>query len=506
MEEEEPRDLLDEPKKPSNPLKKIKTTGKTVINTTVNISKRVIGFFTNPAIPIPIKIGVIVVLAIVILVVVVLDAKADESSNAVNNTINSYLYTEGVDEEGKKLFLDKASLIKFPLKDINAIYDKFINDGKFANDIINEYKYIIGTKDVKDSDGVSSDNTANSDLLNLVKKAIAMAQKAEIKYGQDGRQTASTIEELDAITKTDCSGFVLSLFKVYLNIDVGSTSEDIKQKGESKHSENGWTAEIHEIGDGSQLQPGDILYRYNHVGIYVGDGKQVDHGGPGSANPSDSDSWRGPQNKEALNHGYTHYIRYTNPNVSAGGVADPNGNEAEGYARAYTDSKGRTYKEYGQSMAKWSNVTYWGSTIPYTGCGPTALAIIASGYGINETPETIANSMTPPTSSTELSRALKSTLKLKNTVYTSNQKEKMIENLKAERPVVISVFGTDGGAPANINFSAGRSHIIAALAINEDSSKVYIANPAASRNHGWVPIDDVIKCLDTYIITIDSDK
>lgn len=496
-----------EPKKPSNPFKKAKTTGKTVVNTTYNFAKKIISFFASPAVPFVVKIAVVSVIAIIIIVVVILDAKADENAKAVNETIKSYMDSESIDAEGKKYFKEKASLIKMPLKDINAMYEQFKNDDTFTTGVKQNYDYILGTKEIKDGDGQSSSaESASYDIINMVKKAVAMAQKGGIEYAKDGvgRQVASNMEELDALKRTDCSGLVWSLFKTFLNIDVGNDSETMKSNGDSKKSENGWTAEIHSIGDG-ELKPGDILYRQGHVGLYVGSygtNNHVDHGGGNDGNTP------GPNNTnyEGKGNPYTHYIRYTNPNATSnGGTADPNGNEAEGYARAFTDSKNRTYKEYGQSMSKWSNVTYWGNTIPYTGCGPTALAIIASGYGINETPETIANKMTPPTSSTELSRILSEVLGLKNTVYENNQKEKMIDNLKKGRPVVISVLGTEGGADAKYNFSGGKSHIITALAIN-DQNQVYIANPAATRNHGWVPIDDVIACLFNYIITIDSDK
>lgn len=307
MDEEE-RDLVDEPKMPSNPVKKAKTTGKTVVNSTFEIAKRVIGVFK--ALPIQVKIVIVGILALIIIVVVlVLDVKADETSNAVNKTISSYLYTDGVDEEGKKLFLDKASLIKFPLKDINAIYQKFIKDGKYTNDIVNEYSYVIGTKDVKDSDATGS-VIVSQDLSSLVEKAVAMAQKGGIKYCQDDRQTASTLEELDSMSITDCSAFVYSLFKVYLNIDVGDWTIEMIEYGKNKHSENGWTGEIHNIGTMEELQPGDLLLTEKHVALYIGDGKLVDHGGDNSKCCCDK-SWRGPKNKDVNLSKYKYYVRYT---------------------------------------------------------------------------------------------------------------------------------------------------------------------------------------------------
>lgn len=152
-------------------------------------------------------------------------------------------------------------------------------------------------------------------ITDMCNKAIAMANAAKIRYGQAGRQTASTVAGLDNMTVTDCSAFVYSMFRTYLGINVGAQSERIKNNGEAGHSDGGWTAQIYPFsGDTSVLQPGDILYRYGHVGLYVGGGKQVDHGGSGQANPPESDPWRGPKYRGITNSNYTYFIRYTNPN------------------------------------------------------------------------------------------------------------------------------------------------------------------------------------------------
>ena len=498
-EEQEP---LDEPQKPSNPLSKVKDAGKTVVSTTINFTRDAVKFFLNPAIPLPVKIVLIVVAFVIILVVVVLDAEADETASAVNDTINSYMYVDNADEEGVKYFKEKASLIKFPLKDINAMYDKFINDDQYTSSQKESYRYILGTKEIKDGDNpnaITSDSTS-MDMLNLVQKAVAMAQKGGIKYGSDGRQVASTIDELDSLTKTDCSGLVYSLFKTYLNIDVGAGSDGMKSKAESKHSENGWTAEFHKIGDG-ELKPGDILYRDGHVGLYVGtygEKNHVDHGGPGD----------GPNNKNYENKStkYTHYIRYTNPNAtSGGGTADPNGNPAEGYQSAFTDSKNRTYKIYKQYENPWATHSYWKGKMQKYGCGPTTLAIIASGYGKNKTPANVADYMNSKhgyTGQGPLSETLSSFLGIKNTIYNSNFEAKIKETLNAGRPVVVSVNSTP-----DTRFTKA-SHIISFLGIR-NNSEVFIGNVGANDSYtkkcGWNSLSGVIPYIG-YIITIDSDS
>ncbi|MDD2375853.1 MAG: peptidoglycan DD-metalloendopeptidase family protein [Clostridia bacterium] len=144
-------------------------------------------------------------------------------------------------------------------------------------------------------------------------KAISMANNADILYRQTGRQLVTTISGLDSMTQTDCSAFINSMFKTYLNVNPDANSETILAKGTSGYAENGWKAHVGSYsGDTSILRPGDILYRPGHVGIYVGDGKQVDHGGPGGTDSQTDPSWKGPKYRDVSNT-YTKYIRYTNP-------------------------------------------------------------------------------------------------------------------------------------------------------------------------------------------------
>ncbi len=99
------------------------------------------------------------------------------------------------------------------------------------------------------------------------------------------------------------------------------------------------------------------------------------------------------------------------------------------------------------------------------------------------------------TGSGTLSNALTNYLHLDNTVYTSDIKNKLRDNLRAGRPVVVST--------SNKLFTNG-SHIIGAITIN-DNDEVWISNPNSGTKNGFVPIDDVVKGCN-YIITIDQDS
>lgn len=140
----------------------------------------------------------------------------------------------------------------------------------------------------------------------MIKKAFDMASKKKISYSQDSRQVVNTykdIAKLDSIQYEDCSAFVTSMYKVFLNINVGGTSSNIHTFGKNGNISNGYKAVLSPIGSMQNLKPGDILWRKGHVGLYVGTNRdgiqmQIDHG-----------SGMGPKYR-AVSTNYTHYIRY----------------------------------------------------------------------------------------------------------------------------------------------------------------------------------------------------
>ena len=149
---------------------------------------------------------------------------------------------------------------------------------------------------------------------------------------------------------------------------------------------------------------------------------------------------------------------------------------------------GVQYTEYKQNSPKWKNVSYWGSTIGHSGCGPTSLAVIASGFGKSYTPETVVKSyMTPPTDGTNLKNALqKMNISATYCSVTSSSKNDIKNHLATGKPVVVSITGKP--------FSSGK-HIMAVLGIN--GNNVYVSNVYNSPHHqtGWVSIDTLISAM-----------
>ena len=169
----------------------------------------------------------------------------------------------------------------------------------------------------------------------------------------------------------------------------------------------------------------------------------------------------------------------------------------DGYSKEYTSSSGITYKLYRQFEGSYANNSYWNGTMHDSGCGPTAVAILASGLtGYDYTPADIANQMGGEggyTSYTTL-KAEMDTLGMTSEIITGPTAEDIQENLKNGKVMLVSVN--------NNTIFTNNSHIMAIIDINTDG-QVYIGNPGSSSLYGWYDIDEIMKGCQ-YIITTDS--
>lgn len=198
------------------------------------------------------------------------------------------------------------------------------------------------------SNGIGTSSGAG--LGAMVNKAIELGESGGVWHycqggsnitasDDKGRGFFSTMEQLNGMISngimqgTDCSAFVWSMYKTFTGVDIAGGSGGANSglivsvananNGGSLPGAENITVEINPITNLDDLQPGDVLYREGHVGLYVGkiNGKymQVDHGGPGGlsdgrlcsfSSGSDS-SWVGPKYREITKTTYTNYIHYS---------------------------------------------------------------------------------------------------------------------------------------------------------------------------------------------------
>lgn len=172
--------------------------------------------------------------------------------------------------------------------------------------------------------------------------------------------------------------------------------------------------------------------------------------------------------------------------------------EGDGYDKVVSFG-GKTYKEYKQTRGSYSSKPYWGGTICMKGCGPTSLAIIGSGYNNDKGPLNIANYMVKETNQIKLSNTLSGYLGIPNTKLSAveSSKAKMIANLEAGRPVIVSVNGVRN------NYYTRSSHIMAILGTRNGGKEVYISNPNTATRGGWQPTQTIYDVWN-YLILINK--
>ena len=107
------------------------------------------------------------------------------------------------------------------------------------------------------------------------------------------------------------------------------------------------------------------------------------------------------------------------------------------------------------------------------GCGITSLAIVASGYGLDITPEDLRRKYYPHLEGDEMKSALKA-MGFKSTDFYFHQsylnKKYITDWLKTNRPIIICVGNKDE------NMWTTSSHYMALLDVNE-KGLVYVSNP-----------------------------
>lgn len=172
--------------------------------------------------------------------------------------------------------------------------------------------------------------------------------------------------------------------------------------------------------------------------------------------------------------------------------------ENDGYEKEYTSSAGITYKCYKQGGCnKYSSIPYSTGNIGTSGCGPSSVAILASGLvDSNITPEDTAVAMYErnnggPTNYERLKVEMESRGMTSEVIWGPSA-EDIQTNLKNGKVMLVSVNG-------NTIFTSA-SHIMAIVDINTDG-QVYICNPSKSTNDGWFDISEIMKGCDYIVVT-----
>ena len=168
---------------------------------------------------------------------------------------------------------------------------------------------------------------------------------------------------------------------------------------------------------------------------------------------------------------------------------------ANGYTTSFTTLNSeypKTYIEYKQNLGTWAENDYWGGTMTENGCGITAIAILASGYGSNITPETLREKYYPHLDSEKIQLTINS-LGIECTEFyfdSSRLNTKYISDwLKTGRPVLVCLDSQKE------NIWTEASHYMVFLDINENG-EFYISNPngldGTVEASGWFDPSEVL--------------
>lgn len=191
----------------------------------------------------------------------------------------------------------------------------------------------------------------------------------------------------------------------------------------------------------------------------------------------------------------------SNTNTSSIKSGWDNSLSGDGYTRSYVSSGGITFKEYKQGSGSYCTNSYWNGTIASSGCGPTSVAILASGMIDSAiTPAETAAQMKSNgnyTFSDKLAEEMESLGMTGVEIISNESAQDIIDALHNGKVMVVSVGAATGFTSA--------SHIMAVVDIDENNN-VFVLNPSSSKESGWYPASDLISGNGhpDYIVTADA--
>lgn len=201
------------------------------------------------------------------------------------------------------------------------------------------------------------------------------------------------------------------------------------------------------------------------------------------------------------------YLWYCQDNKKVKNAMEQNENYAgigqekvrgEGYTTTFTTTEKKVYKEYKQNgNSPWSKRYYWGGTMEENGCGITCLAILASGYGKNITPEDLRKRYVTEENEhldgDKIGEALADYLQIENTDFYYREqyfeKEYVINWLEQEKPILICVWDRP-----NSKWTTS-SHYMVLLA-TDGINHIYVSNPngadGTEKMSGWYETEEIL--------------
>ena len=259
-----------------------------------------------------------------------------------------------------------------------------------------------------------------------------------------------------------------------------------------------------------------------HVGIYIGGGQVIDSQNSGIVVSTLENwlSWQvdvidGKQGWLGWGWGDGNLTRGTtddpsltdyDPNEDSENEEDDGASEdteravevnvaGDGYDQEYISSAGIRYKHFKQIKGSYSSNPYWSGTIRSDGCGPTSVAILASGLtSYNYTPADTAAQMNTTygyTSAENLKGEMDSLGMPAEIIYSPSAQE-IQDNLRNGKVMLVSVN-------SNTIFTGG-SHIMAIVDINTQG-QVYICNPSSDTLYGWYDVNELMRGCDYIVVT-----
>ena len=136
---------------------------------------------------------------------------------------------------------------------------------------------------------------------------------------------------------------------------------------------------------------------------------------------------------------------------SSGTVSTNYPESGDGY-NSLTVVNGTKYKNYKQFIGSYAGKAYWDGTMASDACGPTSVAIVASGYGIDKSPYDIASqlSYTGPSVLSNILTKIGISNECKSNSNNSTSINDIRQNLEQGRPVLVGV-----GAGPDSKYTSG---------------------------------------------------